>query len=954
MADTADGQKIALTPEKVVERFLDPHRDYVQAVVLGESGTGKSHLIQWLRMHIPKDPATVLLTIPKSGTSLRGIVESLIKRLPEDERSPYERKLVEAGTNATSPEAKVSKFLDALAWTVQHSGVASEAEEFDLAGLLPDVLRDPNFRKGFFLKPGSTVEQLVKHVFVDPEMRDTNQERREFQTGDLPLDGNHYGNASRLARDAIDYIKGEAGMEARAIRLMNRNLNVAIGQTLNFSADNLIELMNSLRRHLASQGKRLILLIEDFARLQGIDTALLQALITPPGQGEERLCEIRWAMAVTTGYFEPMAQTVRTRTTFVVDMDQSKPADISKLAAGYLNALRFGEGALKELPPVSLSETPPSFCANCPKREPCFSAFGQRDGIGLFPFTDKAIDIMSRRSESLTDSGRFKPRLFMQSVLESVLKHEYAELVRGEFPSSDLLTRIGGANILTPIVRQRLENLDKFHASRRIVLLELWSGDGRVVNLQEGIHQAFGIPQLQIDFEEIPGDDFDGKGPAKPEPDPRSTVPPEIYKLRRWANDKVMLPQDLTNELRHLVFAVLEEYVDWDELGYKKAIVASGSGTSNIPFRRASINFSRQQTQRLLSLVMLDIDESDALSLEALLMHKYHESWEFQDSGQYLVNLLESARNWAAKVKEQLNKAYYGHPEWNPVVAAAELLLIATLQSNKVKIGDSQLEKVVMRLWEENPPNPLKCLHQPMAALNAGLVRKWPDLLALLRSLCSGTKGGQAGNFVRITPVLRAVRSLRLRSLDMSQKPPTDLPNKDLRELAELYENVQKGLLVNLEEERSKWLQWLLAAEQKIGDESSLAAVADALSEAMNDLVDNGINSGPSRVALTNLLTLIKPQVLDRALLHVRALSDANASDSLIRIASIGEARELTDSFLDSSELFLSNAEAAVANLRAKLETEGGAGLIESEKRIVESLQSLANSSSNCFTRCQE
>lgn len=271
VGETADGPRIAATSEELVTRFLDPHRDYVQAVVLGESGTGKSHLIQWLRLHIPADRSTVTLTIPKTGTSLRGIVERLIAQLPESEQAPFEERLRQSGTYSASQTAKVDRFLDALAWSIEHATVVRSEVDEGLRELLPAVFRDPSFRSGFFRRPGGTVDQFVYHVFVDPDQRGT-EEVREFQETDLPLDGRFYQKAAHQTQEAIDFIRGEAGMDSRAIALMNACLDTAIAQTLNFTADNLIELMSALRRHLARQGKRLILLIEDFARLQGIDS----------------------------------------------------------------------------------------------------------------------------------------------------------------------------------------------------------------------------------------------------------------------------------------------------------------------------------------------------------------------------------------------------------------------------------------------------------------------------------------------------------------------------------------------------------------------------------------------------------------------------------------------------------------------------------------------------------
>ena len=119
VADTADGPRNIVSPEDLVQRFLDPQRDYVQAVVLGDSGTGKSHLIQWLRLQIQQDDDTVLLTIPKTRTSLRGIIERLIECLPTGvERQDYEERLRQAGTQTASHEAKLQRFLSVLAWVI--------------------------------------------------------------------------------------------------------------------------------------------------------------------------------------------------------------------------------------------------------------------------------------------------------------------------------------------------------------------------------------------------------------------------------------------------------------------------------------------------------------------------------------------------------------------------------------------------------------------------------------------------------------------------------------------------------------------------------------------------------------------------------------------------------------------------------------------------------------------
>ena len=94
--------------------------------------------------------------------------------------------------------------------------------------------------------------------------------------------------------------------------ILNRNLNRAIVQVLNFSGDRLIRLLQEVRRELSLRGKELVLLVEDLARLQGLDLSLLEALVEV-GNEDNGLCRLRWAAAVTSGYYTRLPNTVQTR-----------------------------------------------------------------------------------------------------------------------------------------------------------------------------------------------------------------------------------------------------------------------------------------------------------------------------------------------------------------------------------------------------------------------------------------------------------------------------------------------------------------------------------------------------------------------------------------------------------------------------------------------------------------
>ena len=157
-----------------------------------------------------------------------------------------------------------------------------------------------------------------------------------------------FANASKQARDAIQIIECEpAAYLPLAVKIINRNLDRAVARTLSFSVIGLRNCMLRLRTHSKSQGKELVLLVEEFARLQGIDRALLQAITF---HGDDRQCKMRSAIAVTTGFFESVAETAYMRTTHIVDMDRSAgraegqnvtTASLSSFASRYLNAVQL-------------------------------------------------------------------------------------------------------------------------------------------------------------------------------------------------------------------------------------------------------------------------------------------------------------------------------------------------------------------------------------------------------------------------------------------------------------------------------------------------------------------------------------------------------------------------------------------------------------------------------------
>ncbi len=135
-----------------------------------------------------------------------------------------------------------------------------------------------------------------------------------------------------------------------------------------------------------------MLLIEEFARLQGIDRALLQVITTQGAPGSEGagLCRMRTRSAVTPGFFESVEDTAYRRTTHIVDMNRSAghadgrtptPASVRAFSARYLNAARLGPARIETWSEAAApGELRLRAAPNVPHVGECHSTFGEVDG----------------------------------------------------------------------------------------------------------------------------------------------------------------------------------------------------------------------------------------------------------------------------------------------------------------------------------------------------------------------------------------------------------------------------------------------------------------------------------------------------------------------------------------------------------------------------------------------
>ena len=226
-----------IQPQEFLRAFLSQDEPHMQVAVLGDSGSGKSHFISWMKYSLPASTDRYTIAIPRTGVSLRGVLELIIEALPETAKQPYLDELSRSESQHSSPQNLQERLLSEIALAIQADNVSGDSNpdlENALIEILPNLFHDPTLRR-HLSRRGGIIEQLVTQVLS--EFRDylPAEDRREFSIVDLPLSGVQTAKMSVDAGNACDFLRSNPESQEMSVDILNRNLNRAIVQVLNFS-----------------------------------------------------------------------------------------------------------------------------------------------------------------------------------------------------------------------------------------------------------------------------------------------------------------------------------------------------------------------------------------------------------------------------------------------------------------------------------------------------------------------------------------------------------------------------------------------------------------------------------------------------------------------------------------------------------------------------------------------
>lgn len=716
----------ACDEHELLRTFLSPNLSDGRVIVpiVGSSGVGKSHVIRWLDAQIRRLPGSeqrVIIRIPK-GMSLKGVLGILLKDLPGAAYDRFRTELLRA-QEALEPEEAAGLLCEMLAHTVTEMGIeararllknpadksAEERFAFCRAEMLPALLRNQLLRDQHFVRTRDGRDGVIKQLVAqltesrDPSADDDRQHL--FTADDLSF-------ATDIDRDALGRIEARALAQLErddrrsiAARILNDALDDAKQRLLRLDPT-VSELFDSVRQELLKEQHELVLLIEDFAVLSGLQKQLLQVVIKEAFRdGHQVLCTMRTALAYTTGYMDTATVLTRANIEYRIPDEPGTEEEIlsriERLVGAYLNAARFGQDSLERAYKTKSQDTEnlenwiPVFSQDVePEARSTLDAFGaSRDGYDLFPFNQAVIRELSR--EGCIHGGRlvYIPRFAIQNVINKVLDHRQL-FAEGHFPPAAFGSH--GRPLPARIAEEVQRRVPVSAFERYLRFLKYWGGfpgtPAEISQMEPRIFEAFGLDQLI--FEK---DSTQPERPATPPttqmqrvsqeqpPGSRGVEPLEAkwaHVLENWRAGTT-IPQADATQLRKWIAEAVKGYVEWHWdffLPRKDAGLESWFTWIYIP--NASGSEGRTADEAMLAVCsdaeLANQAKSAAVYSGLMSLIRYHAihkgSWDYTGAEEDLPKYGALVEKMAASARAFVRQRYF-RADWDPVPALVEGLL---------------------------------------------------------------------------------------------------------------------------------------------------------------------------------------------------------------------------------------------------------------------------------------
>lgn len=788
-----DGKSV--TETDFLREFLQPDlpTGTLLMPILGNSGIGKSHLVRWLDVQLKRRPDADrrhVIRIPKSSslkTVLHHILEDLhgpqyddIRRQLKSAREKLDPIGAEERILAEIRAAIRRRYTDAAENRKNAKTKNAEVNSLDedwynhgdpqrcLPALLSDPVTSQLFMSGTPQRPG-IISQIAQHLTKDAS--EDRPLRRNFEDADLIApEGIDISEASQQAQRYLHRLGRRNGEERKTVvRLLNGIIDGALQPLASPTDTSLSEIFLQIRVQLQQESRELVLLVEDFAVLSGIQGALLDAMSREGVRhGKSDVCIMRTALAVTAGYDFGRYDTVKSRAVYGWYIDET-PQDeeddqilvrICDYVGAYLNAARFGADKLKRMrSEYQDDQWPPRFGEDTDLPsvdQQQLQAFEKsQSGLPLFPFNTAAIRQFSELY--LRDANnrlKLNARTIINLLLIRILRDCRSVWVESRFPPEGLLIS-SSAQLLSATLEADVRNVESSRSliSRYLTLLRFWGNSPESLAetiLPQEVYEAFGLPPLRhaatlprteaadklrqtglrqtVAEDSIPtayhatpprNDDLPPEvrhAARKTEPAAPAQIPEEIRRwnqtLNAWNTQSALLSKD-ANELRKLLAELVLGAIDWDSRLLKRtpwAQMAGWHGNLFLPNAKGTNNVT-PETAMCVVCTNEEFRDSESrsntiLALLALIRHKHYQKWDYPEAEIDYARLQNLRDRLVPQATDWLLARKYRGFSGDPVPALVENVLLTARFLNIESAYSSDLASLVKALFTSAPALP--------------------------------------------------------------------------------------------------------------------------------------------------------------------------------------------------------------------------------------------------------
>ena len=469
-------------------------------VVDGSSGSGKSHFIRWIKARLSAEDVKndVVLLIRRSDNTLKGTIKQFlnIEEVKNIKNKDVYERLVRANQNVSEQKFKFEiyhKFLVEIADDEESVLSSSDRKNFR------ELLSSSEFEERM-LMAGGPIERIYSKI-VDNNTELEDDILALFDVGDFTLDydfnmklkNNASKKAVKMANKLLPEDDGSFPDEdcnpQKLVEYMNSKVEPVIKACAGLEPGDFQQIFKEIRQELYSQGKNLILLIEDITSCTGINRDLLDALIVKhTGENaKDKMCRLKSVIGTTSEYFREFRSNYVDRITATVTIEDgiigNTTDDLIQFVAKYLNVMSlskeqinkwYQDGALDSEYPVHEETEVKSWDS--------YTYLGKK--ISLYPFTKRAI-VNLYNGIDVHKTPRYIIRKIIEPAVDSVVqdKNLFPKFLLSRKPNLkfEVIDRVKNT-----VTNMQLSDEEKDIFTKKVFAILGYWGDGTLDNSKKG------------------------------------------------------------------------------------------------------------------------------------------------------------------------------------------------------------------------------------------------------------------------------------------------------------------------------------------------------------------------------------------------------------------------------------------------------------------------------------